>query len=534
MALIIVLLALLISGPMGEKTALGDDGAGVNNKTEVVTESLGDIYQQKANLTPTQQKIDSNLLQEFRGAEEAAPKAAFGAQETPEKTELSPALPPLVRMDSAGKIEVKLTVSGTNSEQLKELEDLGMNITITLPDYGIVEGWLLPTQVEAVAGLGFVTHVGTPGYPIFHSGAATSEGDAALRANLARAAFGVDGSGIKIGVMSDGVAHLANSVASGDLPSSPAVNVLKAGSGDEGTAMLEIIHDLAPGAQLAFYSPTTSSDMIVGIGALETSGCRIIVDDIGWSDEPKFEDGPIAQEARAFVSRGGVYVTACGNDAQRHYQRTYIPVDSQIKISGTTYNVHAHNYTSGEIGNGFVVPPGGRFSVTLQWKNKWGISGDDFDLFLLDSSNNAVALSGNPQNGSGNPWEYISLENVSGHSLTLYTAIIEYSLVSPPSDLTLDFSVYSPNFGIAMQYATAENSVIGHAAVEEVLSTAAVYSATPGTIELFSSRGPGTIYFPTPQTRQVPNITGTDGVSTYTGQSGHFPNPFFGTSAAAP
>jgi subtilisin family serine protease len=79
-----------------------------------------------------------------------------------------------------------------------------------------------------------------------------------------------------------------------------------------------------------------------------------------------------------------------------------------------------------------------------------------------------------------------------------------------------------------------QDSLIGHAAVEEVLSTAAASAATPDTIESFSSRGPATIYFPSPESRQVPNITGVDGVETKTGQLGHFVNPFYGTSAAAP
>ena len=60
----------------------------------------------------------------------------------------------------------------------------------------------------------------------------------------------------------------------------------------------------------------------------------------------------------------------------------------------------------------------------------------------------------------------------------------------------------------------------------QVLSTAAASAATPDTIESFSSRGPATIYFPSQESRQVPNITGVDGVQTKTGQLGYFPIPF--------
>ena len=82
---------------------------------------------------------------------------------------------------------------------------------------------------------GYVTHVGIK----------TSEGDVTHRANVARETFGVNGAGVKIGVLSDGVRSLGASQSFGDLGP---VTVLagQTGSGDEGTAMLEIVHDLAP------------------------------------------------------------------------------------------------------------------------------------------------------------------------------------------------------------------------------------------------------------------------------------------------
>src|SRR5690606_27912250 len=82
----------------------------------------------------------------------------------------------------------------------------------------------------------------------------TSQGDVAHRADVIRRGAGVDGSGITIGVISDGVQSLSAAQASGDLPGPPSLQVVpgQAGEGDEGTAMLEIIFDLAPGANLWF------------------------------------------------------------------------------------------------------------------------------------------------------------------------------------------------------------------------------------------------------------------------------------------
>ena len=123
-------------------------------------EQLAEIYQQKQALTPVQRKIDWSILQVIREAEERVSAALPG--ETPKFQDLST---PLLKIDDAGNIEVRLTVTSLTTEQLEQLEDLGMQIGLTLSKYGIIEGSLPYDQVEAVAGLDFVARVGTPGYP---------------------------------------------------------------------------------------------------------------------------------------------------------------------------------------------------------------------------------------------------------------------------------------------------------------------------------------------------------------------------------
>ena len=483
---------------------------------------ISEIILQKQSLTPTQQKIDWNLLQTIQEINEQASNSPVEDSIIFRNFSTS-----MLKINNEGVIEVKLTVSDNISdEQINQLKNLGMDIQITLPEYGIVEGSLPYDAVETVAGLDFVKHVGTPGYAILNTGSVTSAGDSVLKADSARSIFGINGSGSKIGVMSDGVDHLADSVASGDLPSG--VQVLKNDAGDEGTAMLEIIHDLAPGANLAFYTGfISSSDMVAGIGALQSAGCNIIVDDIGWYDQPKFEDGPIAQRARQFVNNGGVYVTAAGNQREDHYNHQYVRTTGP----GGDYP-YAHNYGSGNIGNTFTIPTGGDIVVFLQWNNQWGLSGDDFDLFLIRSSDGSVlAASADSQDGDGDPWEGFSWDNDTGYSVSVFVAVLEYSLVSAPSSLMLDY--YVLDYHSPLQYSTPNDSLFGHAAVGEVLSTAAVDAATPNTLESYSSCGPGTIYFPSYQQRQVPTITGVDCVHTRVGAD-YWYDPFCGTSAAAP
>jgi len=125
------------------------------------------------------------------------------------------------------------------------------------------------------------------GIPTLGQGSVETEGDITHRAVDARGAFGVDGTGLSIGVLSDGVTSMALSQATGDLPPTcgtpPCLTVLagQAGAGDEGTAMLEIIHDMAPGASLYFATADNSiTSFAANIRALRTAGCNIIVDDV--------------------------------------------------------------------------------------------------------------------------------------------------------------------------------------------------------------------------------------------------------------
>ena len=136
-----------------------------------------------------------------------------------------------------------------------------------------------------------------------------------------------------VGVLSDSVNQAANpgteppglagSVQTGDLPSGSglggsAVNVLSdgpAGSTDEGRAMLENIHDIAPGAGLAFATadvrrPVRSPQ---NIEALQSqAGASVIVDDIGDGDDPMFQDGLVAQAINTVVANGATYLERRG------------------------------------------------------------------------------------------------------------------------------------------------------------------------------------------------------------------------------
>ncbi len=63
--------------------------------------------------------------------------------------------------------------------------------------------------------------------------------------------------------------------------------------------MLQVVHDLAPAAQLYFATADVSEAGFASniIALRNTYGCNIIVDDVAYFDEPAFQDGIVAQAA---------------------------------------------------------------------------------------------------------------------------------------------------------------------------------------------------------------------------------------------
>ena len=435
-----------------------------------------------------------------------------------------------------------VVVRTLTAEGRAALEAAGL--TIELPPPGepappwpggeVVQGFAGPEAEAAVRRLPFVVRVERPGEPWTNVGAVTTAGDAILRGEAARTASGSDGTGVSVGVISDGVDDRAASVATADLPDDVVITGGDAGAGDEGTAMLEIVHDLAPGAHLIFAAPRTSVEMVSAIDALAAAGAHVIVDDLVFTDEPKFEDGPIALAARRFTEGGGIYVTAAGNFARSHYFAAYRRTTGR-GIGGVAYG-GVHAFDSGDFGNSIRIPPGAEVLVVLQWNDRFGAAANDLDVLLVrpgPGEDTILAGSVEPQDGDDAPYEALRWANTTGGPVDAYIAIGDYAIVSDPASLRLNLVIFS-RVTVTPEHLVRRESVFGHAAVEEVLSVAAADAARPDDLETFSSEGPASIFFPVRATRQVPRLTAVDGVETAVGRRGSFTNPFRGTSAAAP
>lgn len=334
----------------------------------------------------------------------------------------------------------------------------------------------------------------------------------------------ITGAGIKIGIISDGVENISEVMALGVLPED--VHVLSPGKGREGTVMLEIVHETAPDAELYFYSAGSNKlEFNRAVDALIAEGCRIICDDVGWPDEPFFEDGIVASHIKEIIeSQDILYVSAAGNDAGRHYQGMFFD-------NGSGW----HDFSSGTSTSRNIyidVPPGEKVTVVLQWNDPWNCSENDYDLYLYDCcSGTEIAASEKVQSGTDVPLESLKYTNTEESVKTLGISVKKHS----GKGRVLEVYIYSnSSVKVHPDNLVEEDSVFGHPAVPGVVCVGAVDSGNPrnSVIAPYSSRGPVSIYYPGPELRNKIDLSGPGSVKVSdTNGTGRF---FMGTSASAP
>jgi hypothetical protein len=223
--------------------------------------------------------------------------------------------------------------------------------------------------------------------PITHAGSVQTQGDAVVNADDVRAA-GQDGSSFLIGALSDSALDIQASQSTGDLPS-VVDQYLEFPASDEGRAMLEIIHDVAPGASLAHHSAFLDElSFANGIRELAEAGSRIVVDDVYNYSEPFFQDGIIAQAVNDVVTQDDViYVSAAGNQADRSYEAVF-------RDDGSAF--HDFDPTAGtDTLQQITVPAAPAYGyypmkLVLQWNQPFhsenqGVT-SDYDVFVYDAA----------------------------------------------------------------------------------------------------------------------------------------------------
>ena len=216
-----------------------------------------------------------------------------------------------IQIDGNERVQVYIKLTAVDTATLDQLRQLDVEIEVSTTNLLVVQGWVPIARLDEVLALEFVVRISRPDYALPRSGSTLTEGDAILRADGIRQ-LGYLGENVKVGVISDGANARSGPQSSGDLPGlittygtciPRAANAAQCDPGktcNEGTAMLEIIHDMAPEAELAVAAVNTSLEFVQHAQALaDEFGADVIVDDLGFLTEPFFADGPVAKGVRA-------------------------------------------------------------------------------------------------------------------------------------------------------------------------------------------------------------------------------------------
>lgn len=373
----------------------------------------------------------------------------------------------------------------------------------------------------------------------------------AMLVSLATKAYGVTGAGIKIGILSDSFnvnGGYAADVANGSL--SAGATILKdgpSGSSDEGQAMAELIHKVAPNAQIDFYSAFYGeADFANGIAALTAAGCNVIVDDVTYLTEPFFQTGDVIQNAvQAAINAGVSYFTSASNEGANFYQAAFVGVKTTLTGLAGSYLAENFGTASAPVTRqSLTIAAGVTTTIDLQWDQPFaGIGGktgaaNSLGMVLYDSNNHIVAYA-TMNDVNRNPDQILQFTNTTastGFSLAIFT--------NGGSTTPGQFKYIVYGQGTTINDAKAgkgSGTLIGHEEVAAANTVGAVgYSQTSAyggrnAVESFSSVGPGSLLFDANGNRlaQATSSGGVDFIAPDGSATSVF-NPFYGTSAAAP
>jgi hypothetical protein len=451
----------------------------------------------------------------------------------------------------SGMVGLQLkSLGGDFSQFVTQLQDVGLHVVNSSAYYGVVDGWAPVNALPTIAELPQTE----AGQALFHpiargeyQGVAYNEAETSLFADVARSQFNVDGTGTTVGVLSTSANQfnggLSASYGTGDLSSSNPVKVIAdgpSGSSDEGRAMMENIHDIAPGANLQFATGIVGGDQGFeqNIEALQKAGSQIIVDDLGSNDEPFFQDGFIQQGVDHVVAAGATYFSAAGNEGpDSGYLSQFRPATGNVPGlgSGTFMNFATSGspqlllpITTGIDNASFIF----EFDQPFQTQEPAGSPGtvtSQVFIFVINSQGQVVASGANNNIAMQEPWDFVTIPSAGTYSIAI-------QMINGPNPGHVEFVGFNDTNGalnVSTQFGTGGGtsypSTYGHSAQAATIGVGATpwwapapyLGQNPLQNEPFSSSGPSLTVFnamgvplSTAVQNNNPSVTAPDGGNT--------------------
>lgn len=449
-----------------------------------------------------------------------------------------------------------VSASHSGADLVKRLVPMGA--TITGIDEDAVNAWVPINTLSQIGAIPELTFATAETKVVSMVGNTDSQGDSRMKTNEARSRFSLQGNGQSVGVLSDSFNRLGGAsadVLSNDLSTVRVIADSVAGDAiDEGRAMLQIVHDVAPNANLLFATALGGQlNFSNNIQNLYDNGARIIVDDIIYLAEPMFMDGRVAQRVDSVTAQGATYVSAAGNYGNRSFERTGFTASNVSRDYGRGL-VSLMDFDTGTGIDAFqsiTVPAFQAVQIILQWQDPFrsvapSSTGTlrDLDLLVYDAAGTNLLFASTTSQIGLDPVEILTIPAATA-ALTLNVAIAGFNVnglgrmkyVITNADVTIN------------EFGTASSTAWGHTNAAGAISVGAsnaLVTGNPPLVQSSSALGGVPILFNNqgialaqPLFRQTPDIVGPDNVNnTFFGvdsaaDTDVFPN-FAGTSASAP
>lgn len=436
---------------------------------------------------------------------------------------------------TGGRVQVEITVDSNRAQEAEAaVTAAGGQVTKRRDDGSVLQAWLPPQVLATVAANEAVFYVRQPSYAMVTEDtalAALTEGAAAAGAQAWHNA-GLTGQGVKVAIIDAGFLDYP-SLLGDDLPATVTAKTFVDFQNDShvngvtphGTACAEIIHDMAPDAQLYLLQVSTATDLGEAVDYAISQGVDVISTSLAWLNvTPGDGTGYFAQQANKARAAGILWVTAAGNYRETHWGGVFNDTGDGSHEFDDGQNV---NFFGPGNGQALSIPGGNVIRVFVRWDD-WQGRNQDYDLHLVrwtGSGYSLVASSTNLQTGQPGQTPAEQIVHVTSGAPSIYGIVVE----RVNSNRAVNLEIFSPNLEVDVR--VYERSLGNLADVAEVFTVAALDVDAPYPQESYSSQGPTNGPGGTQNGgKQKPDIAAYANVST----ESYLPFLFNGTSSAAP
>jgi hypothetical protein len=304
-----------------------------------------------------------------------------------------------------------------------------------------------------------------------------------------------------------------------ELPSSVTVRSFRADNDIEGgevhgAACSEIVHDMAPDADLYLVNFGTEVEHHQAVDWIIGQGVKVISYSIGWTNAGDGKGtGPICDDVKKAYDAGIIWCNSAGNAAEDHWEGTFSDSD-------------ADNWMNFSGSDELLMTYGNSCYAWLNWDD-WGTwngtsysgSNNDYNLYLYYWSGGTwhfIDSSTGSQNGNDWPTEFVGAYS----SGPLYWALTIYK---HSGTRNCKLEIFTSGNIDPIEYNVLAGSISVPADSPYAVTVGATDCVTDA-LHSYSSRGP------TQDGRIKPDFTAPSGVTTQT----YGDRDFYGTSASAP